>query len=293
MKNTAFTYVYKRWNHLKNNRAFKKYPLKAVFRTFWWAIHCSLGIPATISLPRWNCRFFLPPKFRQAGSTGIFVTREDYDLELGYLENLLSTGQVFIDGGANFGIYTVVAANLVGQSGCVLTFEPGVESFATLKKNVELNDINNVKLFQTGLSDREGKTRFYHIDNAPNSYSLGNDTQHNTSFEEIYTISIDLVVERENLERVDVIKLDVEGAEELVLRGAISVLEKMQPTILFEVSEKATGRLDLSSHGAGDFLKELGYEFFAVRESNELVKLDTPKVGNNIAIHCQKCSVAT
>lgn len=282
------TYFYQRWNYLKKHKTFKESSLKAVFRTGLWSVHCLLGIPAIINLPRWNCCFFLPPRFRRAGSTGIFVTRENYDPELIYLENLLSPGQVFIDGGANFGIYTVVAAKLVGNSGQVFAFEPAVESYPVLEKNVELNDFTNTKTFQFGLSDREGKARFYHIDNAPNSYSLGGDSQESTEFEEISLTTIDHLVVQENIKRLDLIKLDVEGAEELVLNGAKSAIKKFRPIILFEISEAAIGRMNLTEHGVIKFFQELEYSFFAVQQNGELTSLNLPKKGNSIAIPNEK-----
>ncbi|MEM7595960.1 MAG: FkbM family methyltransferase, partial [Cyanobacteria bacterium P01_A01_bin.83] len=168
-----FNYFYQRWHYLKQHQTFKESSFKAIFRTGLWSIHCLLKIPAIINLQRWNCSFFLPPRFRRAGSTGIFVTRENYDPELIYLENLLAPGQVFIDGGANYGIYTVVAAKLVGSSGKVFSFEPAVETHPILEKNIRINNLINTKAFQYGLSDHVGKARFYHVDNAPNSYSLG------------------------------------------------------------------------------------------------------------------------
>ena len=104
-------YLKEKWNYLKGHAAFKKAPIQTIWRVLYWAVHCQLGIPKTIKLRKWGCNFFLPPKFRQAGSTGVFVLREDYEPELAYLEQVLSPGNVFVDGGANFGIYTVFASN--------------------------------------------------------------------------------------------------------------------------------------------------------------------------------------
>jgi FkbM family methyltransferase len=281
-------YITTRWNYLKQHRAFKKSPVQATIRTLSWAIYCSLGIPATIQLPRWNCKFFLPPKFRRAGSTGIFITREDYEPELAYLEQLLSPGDVFVDGGANFGIYTVVAAKLVGASGRVLSFEPGEESFSILQKNIEINQFDNVTALKAGLSDREGTARFYHVENAPNSYSLGQESTENSEFEEIATTTLDRVLATEELDRLDVVKLDVEGAEEMVLRGSQATLEKYRPIVLFEISESATQRLGLDINGAWHFLKQIGYQFFTLNNNTDLVPIDSPKLGNTIAIYDDK-----
>lgn len=283
-----WNYLKKRLDYLQNHRAFQKAPLPTISRIAIWGAHCLLKVPATIGLSKWDCHFFLPPKLRKAGSTGIFVTREDYEPELTYLDRLLSPGKVFVDGGANFGIYTVVASKLVGNSGVVLSFEPSPENFAILQRNVELNKMENVKVFCSAISDRDGTTRLYHIDNAPNSYSLGKDVNPTTDYEEISTVSLDSVLQREGLERVDFLKLDVEGAEELVLRGAKSLFSRMRPIVLFEVSESATKRLGLSTDGAWKMLEKLRYKLFTVGTKGELVSLDAPKLGNNIAIPTEK-----
>lgn len=277
-------YLKTRWDDLKSHKAFQKAPVQTIFRVGIWALHCLFKVPATIELPRWGCQFFLPPKFRQAGSSGVYITREDYDPELAYLERVLSPGKVFIDGGANFGIYTVVAGKLVGDSGRVLSFEPGVESCSVLKRNVELNQLNNVTVINSALSDSVGVARLYHVADALNSYSLaaGLDTQ--TGFEETHTTTIDRVLQNEGIDRVDMLKLDVEGVEELALYGAKELFTRVKPTVLFEVSEEATGRLGLSRDGAWHFLQEFGYQLFMVGNKGDLLSLESPRTGNNIAI---------
>ncbi|MGF1491706.1 MAG: FkbM family methyltransferase [Microcoleaceae cyanobacterium] len=282
---SPLTYVSSKWQYLKTHKTFQKSPLQSFFRIGLWGVHCLAGVPATIRLSRWNCLLFLPPKFRKAGSTGIFVTREDYEPELLYLEKVLSPGKVFIDGGANLGIYTVAAAKLVGDSGRVLSFEPGQETFATLEHNIKINQFKQANAFPLALSDQVGTARLYHIADASNSFSLGKSGDPDVGYEEISTTTIQHVVEQEGLDRVDMIKLDVEGAEELVLRGSRALIEKMRPVILFEVSVGGTRRLGLSEHGVFDLLRELHYKFFTVdKNSGQLVALDSPKLGNTIAI---------
>lgn len=277
-------YITTKWNYLKQHPAFEKAPLTTIFRVIYWAISCQLGIPATVEIPKWKCKFFLPPKFRMSGSTGIFLLREEIEPELCYLDKLLGSGQVFIDAGANSGIYTVIGSRIVGESGKVLSFEPGKESFHNLEKNVKINSLTNVTLFQLALSNTEGTARFYHIDNAPNSYSLGENTQESTGFEDVETTTIDSLLSREDIQQVDVIKMDVEGAEEYVLQGAKNLLHQSKPKIIFEINQTAIARFNLSLYGSWNFLKELGYQFFIVEKTGNLVSIDSPQNGNIVAI---------
>ena len=79
---------------------------------------------------------FLPAKWQGIGRL-IFTLREHYEPELAYLEKVLSAGKTFVDVGASFGIYTVAASRMVGDTGRVLAFEPSVQSFPILQKNID------------------------------------------------------------------------------------------------------------------------------------------------------------
>jgi FkbM family methyltransferase len=281
--NKKTTYINNKWRYLKTHKAFKKSPVLTVQRAVSWAFLCLLKRSKTIKLLDYNIDFYLPPRLFRAGSTGIYVLREDYEPELAYLKKALAPGKVFVDAGANFGIYTAIASRLVGDSGVVLAFEPATETYPILDRNVKINQLKNVKTFQAAVSDREGVTRFYHNNDAPNSYSLGAASD-KTKFEEIQTVTLEKVFEQEKIERFDLMKIDVEGAEELVLRGAKSSIEQMQPEIIFEISGKGAKRLGLSQHGAWNLLQELGYSFFSVDEVGNLRHLTSPQLGNIVAV---------
>ncbi len=269
---------------LRGHPGFRRAPLLILMRLLFWRLRCLLRIPATIDLPTWNARVFLPAKWEGAGATTIFAMREDYEPELMYFATCLTEGMVVVDGGANCGLYTVVAAKLVGNSGLVLSFEPGAESFSVLERNVRLNRLGNVHALRLALSDGERTTHLYHH-RGPNSYSLA--PRAGTGlYEEVRTTTIDAMLARDGLDRVDVLKLDVEGAEELVLRGANTVLRESRPMIIFEVYRDAATRLGLAQNGAWDYLAELEYQFFTIGTDGELRRLTlAPDAGNVIAIH--------
>lgn len=281
--NNKTTYLNNKFRYLRTHKAFKKSPILTIQRAISWTVLCLLRIPKIIKFSNYNIDFYLPPKLFRAGSTGIYVLREEYEPELAYLKQFLSPGKVFVDAGANFGIYTVIASKLVGDHGLVLAFEPAIETYPILDRNIEINQLGNVKIFHVAVSDREGITRFYHNNDAPNSYSLGA-ANNETEFEEIKTVTLEGVFEQEGLKRLDLLKMDVEGAEELVLHGAKSLIEQMQPEIIFEISGRGAERLGLSQDGAWNFLRELGYSFFTFEEDGTLKSLISTKLGNVIAI---------
>lgn len=275
--------------YLLANPAFRRSRVVTVSRLFWWRLHCALGIPATLSLPQWDARFCLPPRWHGAGTTMFYALRENYEKELVYLHRFISPGMVVIDGGANCGIYTVLAAKLVGPSGLVLSFEPGREAFSVLEKNVRLNRFQNVHAYHSALSDKEATAPLYHHRGSPNSYSLGAPDTTNVPFEEVTTRSLSQVVPEEMAQRIGLIKLDVEGAEELVLRGAGAMISRYRATIIFESNGVSARRLGLSPIGCWKLLESLGYRFFSLTDQGDLRELGHPPAPNEIvnivAIH--------
>jgi len=219
----------------------------------------------------------------------IYALRGQYENELLHLGRFISPGMVVVDGGANCGIYTVAAAKLVGTSGLILSFEPGAEAFAVLRKNVVLNGLTNVRTYRAALSDKEGTAALYHHRGGPNSFSLGATGAGGEAFEEVVTRTLFQVVREETALRLGLIKLDVEGCEELVLRGAISIIVRHHPTVLFEMNGTAAARLGLRPFGSWKLLESLGYGFFSLTERGELCELNQPPTGNDainvVAIH--------
>jgi FkbM family methyltransferase len=229
----------------------------------------------------------LPPNWRGVGKL-IYAFRDYYEPELLYLEKVLSPGKVFVDAGANFGIYTLLASKIVGETGRVISFEPSSRVFPVLRRNIALNGFKNVSAFQVALTDGPGKARLYYH-SAVGCDSLGKDAsfERDAYAEEIETGSLDDVLKDNSVGRVDVIKLDVQGAEELALRGANEIASSMRPVVIFEFFPEGAASLNLSPNGPWEFLEGHGYEFFIVDERGTVSRLVSPPsaITNVLAIH--------
>jgi FkbM family methyltransferase len=278
-----------KWRYLKKHPAFRRAPSVTLARLIRWRVQSALRIPAIVNLDPWKVRLFLPPQWRGKGTTGIFALRHLYERELAYLQRFVSPGMVVVDAGANCGIYTVAAASLVGPSGRVLSFEPGSQAFSVLKKNIELNQFHNVRAYWSALSDKNGKARLYHHEQGETSFSLGYPKNGSLDFEEVTTQTLESVLEEEGTDQVGLIKLDVEGAEELVLRGVEKIIAHSHPAIILEMNAFATEGLNLPRTGSWDLLKSYGYDFFSLSDAGTLQKLDRPPgahdITNVIATH--------
>lgn len=273
------------WNFLRTHPAFRAHPLAVLKRLMLWRVLTVLGRPCHVGLARWNLKVEVPTQWRGPGKV-IFAFREHYDAELIYLERFLRSDDVFIDVGANLGLYSLVASRLVGPSGRVLAIEPFKTTFARLERNVGLNGAINVTAVHAGISDQnETVTLTMHEDDSRISlHRAGTAADNCADGESVEAYTLDRVLSDHGFERVDFIKVDVEGAEELVLRGAAQSLRQWRPMILFEINRKATELMELDVHSPYSSLVALGYEIFRVTQDGELRQVNSlPPDGNYIA----------
>ena len=279
--------VTEKWNFLRSHEAFRRAPSVTLLHLVAWRLHCWLGKPATITLPRWDLRMYLPAEWRGIAKL-MFAFGEMYEPELLYLDRLLSPGMTFVDVGACYGVYTLVAAKLVGAIGRVIAFEPATRSYAVLQENIKLNGLANVRPYRVALSDRIGAASLHHHpDSSRNSLGMRHGIL--SAPEEVETNTLDSIFGSDLPGRVDVMKLDVEGAEQLVFQGAREILLTALPAIIFEVQPAAATALGLSPRGAWDFLERMGYGFFRVLDGNAFVPLRVPpEFGNVVALHSSK-----
>lgn len=167
------------------------------------------------------------------GSRGAYLWREDYEPELRHLGRFLPTNGVLIDIGANSGIYSMQAAKIAGEGGAVIAVEPSPLMIGTLWRNIEINRFNNVRIRQFCVSDSIGEIRFWMNHNLPNSFSLTRFDEKSRCFSAL-AVTVDHLVEWEALKRLDYIKIDAEGAEPAILRGAASAISRFRPVIQVE-----------------------------------------------------------
>lgn len=200
---------------------------------------------------------------RRIGSGSAFIFRDSVEPELKYLDQLLSPNDVFIDCGANIGVFTIKAATLVGPNGLVIAIEPGVESIRRLRHNIALNGFTNVRVIEKVISDEEGIFRLYHIGGGPVAYSMVG--YEGAEFEEVQAITLDKLIKELQIDRLDCLKIDVEGAEPLVISGAIESIRRFHPKIIFEANSEGTKRSGRKSNAVWNMLQKLGYDFYCFK----------------------------
>jgi FkbM family methyltransferase len=224
----------------------------------------------------------LAPEWRGSAKL-IYVFRDEVEPDLDVLPFFLKSGGSMIDVGANYGLFSLAASKLTGPSGRVLAFEPAERTHALLLKNVELNGLRNVDVLRVALSNSSGSARLYHHDD-PTRNSLGQ--MPGGDFEDVPLGTLDNIVKDRGILSVDFLKIDVEGADELVCRGSSELLAKHKPTVLFEDNAGSASALGLRPHGTRGLLRELGYTFFQFSRG-KCIRLDDNELpeGNIVAVH--------
>jgi FkbM family methyltransferase len=178
------------------------------------------------------------------------------------LRRLLSPGDTFIDVGANVGWFTLLAAHLVGPAGRVVAFEPCPVTRKHLERNVDLNPYRHVLVERSALSDRPGAARLLRVlSGVDGSFSIiGGVPAQGDSFE-VTTARFDDYHQDHKLGRVKLMKVDVEGAELLVLKGMQSVLKRhLCDFIVLEASEWQLRRAGASIADFLSLFRANGYD---------------------------------
>ena len=206
-----------------------------------------------------------------------------YEPEIAEVFNrALQPGDTVLDVGANFGMFSVLAARLVGPNGRVVGFEPASDNVARLAANLSLNDLANVIVVDRPASDRIGSDTFYLNSDNDGGHSLGNpgiNPLHPKSRETVRpvavtTTTIDAEVLRLGLAPPRLIKIDTEGAEHRVLAGAVDLLREFEiPYVIAELNEFALTQLGSSQAELRGFMADLGYDTFLLYQDGSLPKL--------------------
>jgi FkbM family methyltransferase len=176
-------------------------------------------------------------------------------------------GAVVIDVGANAGLYTLLAAAGVGEAGKVIAVEPSPRERQALRDNLDLNPrlARRVRIIPAALHDHAGEADLL-VATAANSghNTLGAFCYDHTVLHERRAVPLrrlDDIVAEHRLTRVDLIKMDVEGAEWFALRGAEQTLRRYQPALILELSDAALECQGCTRSQVVTFLRDLGYAF--------------------------------
>lgn len=162
--------------------------------------------------------------------------------ELEFLWQTLKPGMVFFDIGAYHGIYSLVAGRRMGKSGRIVAFEPSPREFSRLKLHLRWNNIENARIEHLAVGAEAGKRKFFQVSSGDQTRNGLRPPATGDSITEISVsaVILDQYIADLALDRVDIVKLDVEGGEMDALKGATSLLTRFRPMFICEALDTAT-----------------------------------------------------
>jgi FkbM family methyltransferase len=213
--------------------------------------------------------------------------------EFALLSKFIEPGMVAVDAGANDGLYTLFLARRVGETGTVLAFEPSQREFSRLQSNIELNRLENVRLFSAALSNQDGEAQLriagYEHEGQNTLGDFVYEGIETLRTERVQTLRLDSAVAEAGLARLDFLKIDVEGGETRLLQGAQTVFRDLRPVILFEVLDSALRRQNSSREELAHLLREAGYVLYAFDpEGLPVIAGEGEFTGNMLAAPAEK-----
>jgi FkbM family methyltransferase len=197
---------------------------------------------------------------------GILYYYGYYELELTrFIEETVRPGWVMVDVGANIGTFSLLAASM---GATCHAFEASPDNCSALRRNIALNRFTGITVYEGAISDHCGEATFYLYEETGAQKMCGqNALFRRGAGREIRVPMETLDSALTGLSQIDFIKVDVEGADFLVLRGAREILEKFHPVVVVEAMEHLVAKLGGSVAEILDIFWGHGYEVHSLTRS--------------------------
>jgi FkbM family methyltransferase len=172
----------------------------------------------------------------------------------------LKKGDIVIDAGAYVGVFAIIAAKLVGEEGKVFAFEPDKKICEELQQNIKRNQIKNIAIIQKGLWSEDTELKFSDTGDGgilAESRFMVSDTK-NDATTSLKVTTIDNFVKEHSLDRINFIKMDIEGAEIEALKGSINTLKDSDVKLAIASYHEVDGKK--TSHEVEKLLHKCGYD---------------------------------
>ena len=203
----------------------------------------------------------------------MFKTHEPLTTKL--LSKELKKDMVCLDVGGNIGYYTLFESNIVGENGKVIAIEPSPPNFEHLKKNLEIQNTENVDAYNFAAGDKDGEINFLVYEESNGSFTIpdGETTDLPGELIKVQAKRLDTFLDELKQDHVDFVRMDVEGYESHIIGGMTNTIKKSKPMFQIEVHASIMGK-----EGTKKFLKtfqDFGYEakYYVPRD------IDLPIIG--------------
>jgi FkbM family methyltransferase len=231
-----------------------------------------------VELPN-TCRFYWDPG-NSASLLGMPIRGDFEPFETNIILKIISTMDIntIFDVGANFGWYSVHMGKNIKENSIIHAFEPSPDAYNELTNNINLNDLRgNVKAINICLGNMTGSTKLYIPKKLGSAFASLNLNNYKNETREVHASidTIDNYCKNNNIKQVDLIKIDVEGAEYLVFKGAISLLaSNKKPVIIMEAQKYSTENFNYTPKDLFKFLSSYGYIIYSMKDDKLILLKD-------------------
>ena len=207
----------------------------------------------------------------------------------------IKPAMTIIDIGANLGYYTVIASCSAGERGLVIAFEPEPNFFKLLSKNIIRNNLKNVAIFEMAIADKNGEADLFLSEENKGNNSLIS-SEKLDSFVSVKTATLDDFLSAKKIAMVDMIKMDIEGAEILALEGMKNTLAKYRPLLFLEFSPHSIIKINRNPMDFLSTLRGIGYSIFEINKTHQCLSnvtnlqkfIESIPKGKYADIYCEK-----
>ena len=194
-----------------------------------------------------------------------------FDINNQHKENIyrkIQNGDVVLDVGSNIGEVLLNMAK-VNPDGKVYGFEPVQSTFEKLSKNLSLNLFQNVEISRLALSDKN-ETLYYQEKDGHSGGTMMSKENGKNQMQFIEALTLDEFVKTRGIEKIDFIKVDIEGFEMNFVNGAVETLKNFKPTLFMEVDQPKLKRQNTSADELLEKLNSLGYKIYYAETGKEI-----------------------
>ena len=209
------------------------------------------------------------------------------------LNRILRPGMVIIDIGVNIGEITLVAAKRTGPTGQVIAFEPVEKIAQVLEENVRRNELDWVKVIRAGVSASEGRADIYFScgqgDSDDEHHGLSRiypSSSKTLALQSIRLTTLDRFISATPVDHLDLIKIDIEGAELPCLQGAKHTIVRYKPMLIVEIQAVTASVAGYAQTDILNYLAQFGYSFFKIERSGRLIELNSETLSDFQNVLC-------
>lgn len=224
------------------------------------------------------------------------IYRGDDNPDLTFMKRYLDHGMSYVDVGAYHGLYAVVAGRKVGRDGNVILFEPSKRACRRARINLMLNRVN-ARIENTAVTERCGEVVYHQVENGFETMGALRPPASGDPVcaRRVPAVSLDAYCREHSLSRIDLLKVDAEGAELSIFAGAARVLDELRPIIICEVLDWVTEPWGYHAKEIVGALSGRGYRWFEIDSRGALVEHTAresyPEIRNYLAVPREKVAL--